>query len=691
MASLETSRMPFVDSLRMIAAGLVLIQHVADRSAGTWLGAVAVLSPGIAGVVLFFLISGFVIPLSVRRGLDPSAFTVRRLLRIYPLYLAALVLAVAGGALGWLPEWAWVQGATPGIWLANLLLVQDLAGQRAILGVSWTLIIELGWYGLFAAAVMVLHRRAADVLILLLPTTIFLLALASLVLDLRIPLARPGMIYAAALGYQAFRYHSREIRLPVLLAHAAGFLSIMTAAILVSFGHFHHAAMNLWQVLGPWLVMPGLFLLVVVRRDWQAWRVLSAGLLPKLGESSYSLYLLHPLAIALAYAWLPGAAAAPTAVIGAVVAARAGFRWIERPGIAFGRWLMRPPPAGADERPARIGWLDAARGCGIVLVVFGHALGGLIDSRLGAGLTAFRWLFFAIYTFHMPLFFLLAGLMVPHRLERDAAGFVRGLGTGIVAPYFLWSALQFTVIAALGTAVNNPVSGYWPTILALPWKTVSQFWFLYVLFWLHLIAAAVVPRWGAAVLLVLAMAMKLVAPTLGAPVVVRLVCAHALFYAIGVVSRPEGVERLVIGQSRAHRVVVLVALALSGLVATFVTLPWFGADLPFATASSPQLANLAWRLPVLPVAGIAVAACLGLAGLPQVAGNRALAALGRLTMPVFVMHVLFVAGTRITLLRLGLLQDPFLLAPVLTIAGIAGPLLAAWGLRRLGLRKLLGF
>jgi len=260
-----------------------------------------------------------------------------------------------------------------------------------------------------------------------------------------------------------------------------------------------------------------------------------------------------------------------------------------------------------------------------------------------------------------------------------------------VAPYFLWSALQITVIAALGTAVNNPVSGYWPTILALPWKTVSQFWFLYVLFWLHLIAAAVVPRWGAAVLLVLAVAMKLVAPMLGAPVVVRLVCAHALFYAIGVVLRPDGVERLVIGQSRAHRVVVLVALALSGLVATFVMLPWFGADLPFATASSPQLANLAWRLPVLPVAWIAVAACLGLAGLPQVAGNRALAALGRLTMPVFVMHVLFVAGTRITLLRLGLLEDPLLLAPVLTIAGIAGPLLAARGLRRLGLRKLLGF
>jgi len=84
-------------------------------------------------VVLFFLISGFVIPLSVRHAFDPGHFVLRRLLRIYPLYLAALALLVAGAGLGLLPEWAWLGTAKPQVWLANLLLVQDYVGQRPIL------------------------------------------------------------------------------------------------------------------------------------------------------------------------------------------------------------------------------------------------------------------------------------------------------------------------------------------------------------------------------------------------------------------------------------------------------------------------------------------------------------------------------------------------------------------------------
>jgi len=35
----------------------------------------------------------------------------------------------------------------------------------------------------------------------------------------------------------------------------------------------------------------------------------------------------------------------------------------------------------------------------MVLVVIGHAAGGLIDSPLGGGETGLRWLFYAIYLF----------------------------------------------------------------------------------------------------------------------------------------------------------------------------------------------------------------------------------------------------------------------------------------------------
>ncbi len=49
--------------------------------------------PGPFGVALFFLISGLVIPFSFDRH-RTGAFLLARLLRIYPTYLAALLIEV---------------------------------------------------------------------------------------------------------------------------------------------------------------------------------------------------------------------------------------------------------------------------------------------------------------------------------------------------------------------------------------------------------------------------------------------------------------------------------------------------------------------------------------------------------------------------------------------------------------------
>ena len=106
------------------------------------------------------------------------------------------------------------------------------------------------------------------------------------------------------------------------------------------------------------------------------------------------------------------------------------------------------------------------------MVVIGHTLGALIDSPIGARLGAFRVHFFAIYTFHMPPFFLLSGLMVAHRLECGTAPFLRGLLPSVVWPYLLWSVVQYMVVFALGSAVNTPAAQYWPVVLSLPWNTV---------------------------------------------------------------------------------------------------------------------------------------------------------------------------------------------------------------------------
>lgn len=339
----------------------------------------------------------------------------------------------------------------------------------------------------------------------------------------------------------------------------------------------------------------------------------------------------------------------------------------------------------------RIKWLDSARGLGIILVVIGHALGGLIDSPIGKDQNMFRQLFFAIYTFHMPLFFLLSGLLVPKRLEKGPRDFLKGLIPSIIWPYFLWSIIQFTIIYALGSLVNRPADSYWPIILSLPWNTVSQFWFLYALFWMHILSVLLVPRLGREGFLLFALALKAIALILVLPVPVKLVSNHLFFYAVGLWLMTSGLETLVIKRKAWIKSIGLPALALATIAATFVAVPRFGADIPIMAAGSPEIANLAWRFPVMAASLFGVAAVVAIASLPHIADSRILLWLGRMTMPIFVLHVMFLAGARIVLLRLNLLTEPALILGVSVVAGLAGPLVVERITRMLKLNRWLGF
>jgi len=338
-------RLGYVDSLRLIAAGLVLLQHLAERGGGWLARFVLAPGPGVAGVVLFFLISGYVIPFSVRSGLAWRQFAVRRLLRIYPLYLAVLGLLAMVGASGLVEQWAGVQRLEAGAWIANVLLVQDFLGQPAILGVSWTLPLELGWYALFAVGLIALGERAAPVLAAAVPAGLIAMALLSLALGLRIPLGRPGLIHAAVLGWQACRLRSGALSARAFAWNAAAFMGVTWLTAIVSFGHFAHARISLSQVLGPWTFATLLFLAVVLFGPFRSARVLATGWLPRLGAASFSLYLLHPLAIACS-AQYAGRAFVPVALVATAGLAMAGWRLIERPGITLAKRLTAR--SGAD-------------------------------------------------------------------------------------------------------------------------------------------------------------------------------------------------------------------------------------------------------------------------------------------------------------------------------------------------------
>jgi hypothetical protein len=170
----------------------------------------------------------------------------------------------------------------------------------------------------------------------------------------------------------------------------------------------------------------------------------------------------------------------------------------------------------------------------------------------------------------------------------------------------------------------------------------------------------------------------------------KLVCNHLLFYAIGVWLSHDGLARVVVERAaliRAFVLPVLAGLAVGGVVSAVVQ----DGGASFGAAPSPMIANLAWRPAALAAAVGGSLATIGLASLPLFAGRPALRRLGQLTMPIFVLHVLFIAGTRIFAVRYAGIESPWLLLPLLVAVGLIGPLVAERLLRPLGWQRYLGF
>ena len=126
----------------------------------------------------------------------------------------------------------------------------------------------------------------------------------------------------------------------------------------------------------------------------------------------------------------------------------------------------------------RIQWIDVARGIGIILVVLGHVERGLVSAHIAVA-SFWQAVDFGIYTFHMPLFFFLAGLNVRRALRKGRANFIRGKLWTIAYPYLLWSIVQGGVLVALSSLTNAPA--HLSDLLKIGWRPMSQFWFLYVL------------------------------------------------------------------------------------------------------------------------------------------------------------------------------------------------------------------
>lgn len=121
----------------------------------------------------------------------------------------------------------------------------------------------------------------------------------------------------------------------------------------------------------------------------------------------------------------------------------------------------------------------AARGIGILLVLIGHAVSP--DSYLGM----------TIYSFHMPLFFLLSGIFAGTYEKYKFSDFFKKQTKHVMFPYLIM--LGFGIIVNLCVPQwRTKLTGenFLETFLHCNpyyWKTTAALWFLVALFWTQLI------------------------------------------------------------------------------------------------------------------------------------------------------------------------------------------------------------
>ncbi|MBR8299728.1 acyltransferase [Burkholderia dolosa] len=328
--------------------------------------------------------------------------------------------------------------------------------------------------------------------------------------------------------------------------------------------------------------------------------------------------------------------------------------------------------------------LDVARGAGIILVVYGHVLRGVVSSGLvPAGLpdALFAWNDYAIYTFHMPLFFFLSGLHVCSSLRRAPHGFLWSKVRTIAYPYLLWSLLQGGAqIAMASHGTNHPFTV--ADLVAIGWRPFAQFWFLYALMLCMLAVWLLAQR-------VPALARTPMSP----PVRGWLAGGAALGLALGATTQWGILSTALMNWP----------FFVAGIVASDVLPRWLernsGSRACAATAAlfvaAVALAHAfggatsVWAVPAA-FAGIALTLQLAHRHASSPARAGWLAALGCASMPIYLMHILVMAGVRIVLMRAGITNLAVHLA-LGTLAGVAIPMAVYLAALRVGVAQAAGF
>lgn len=334
----KTGRLSSVDALRGIAALAVVLFHFTTRFSElfpqsehlNW-GA----RYGHYGVNLFFIISGFVIFMTLDRCRNGTDFLVSRFSRLYPAYWVSIILTFV------VTNYFGLAGKVVTIWqaLANLTMVHGFAGVPHVDGVYWTLEVELLFY-LWMYVLFALRRLE---LVFILAGLLILLRISYGLVKLWLGIDLPFIVWRLLI-LEHFPWFALGLSIYALSGIGENLMRRRSALVLSAL-----AVLALILSSGVSVAVLSIFLAGVVL-------MAATGMLPVLqwpplvwlGAISYPLYLLHEnigwsLLLSFGRAGWPPELSVPVVLAGVLLLSHLVSKLVEQPAMHWirARWKAR--------------------------------------------------------------------------------------------------------------------------------------------------------------------------------------------------------------------------------------------------------------------------------------------------------------------------------------------------------------
>lgn len=307
-------------------------------------------------------------------------------------------------------------------------------------------------------------------------------------------------------------------------------------------------------------------------------------------------------------------------------------------------------------------WVDDVKVIACILVVLGHFFQSMTKASILPASDLYKWFNTTIYYFHVPLFFICSGYLYQKYSKVNSVGSwcknvtKKALALGV--PYATFTTATWVLKKVFSSSVNNQIGGLGDTLIFHP---ASPYWYLYALFFIFLLTPTFKSVKMAVGGLVVAIAMKTIALSVGGGYgvyAVSTVLSNEIWFVLGMSICAFNVR---LKGRKVHGTIC-------GLLFMILSVAAYKAEISGGVISF-AMGLLACVAVILMAAGFE-------GGL-----GRGVDFLAKYTMPIFLMHTLFAAPLRSILMKIGIENAVIHVVLGLGIS-FAGPIIAAWIMKK---------